>query len=149
MVWFFFFLTYRNDQHFAWVGITVFSPGTSHSLHGKSICILFFSKMMYKFWIIVSIWMWQISHLMTLCLWFQHIGMAHNYRNSSQAVQAVRDAGYEISLGLMPKSVGPLTFVFTGTGNVSKVRILSSGWNTILLLIELLSIWCVRLNGLR
>lgn len=48
--------------------------------------------------------------------------MAHNYRNSSQAVQAVRDAGYEISLGLMPKSIGPLTFVFTGTGNVSKVN---------------------------
>lgn len=51
---------------------------------------------------------------------WQHIGMAHNYRNSSQAVQAVRDAGYEVSLGLMPKSIGPLTFVFTGTGNVSK-----------------------------
>ncbi|XP_015208011.1 alpha-aminoadipic semialdehyde synthase, mitochondrial [Lepisosteus oculatus] len=51
---------------------------------------------------------------------FMHIGMAHNYRNSSQAVQAVRDAGYEISLGLMPKSLGPLTFVFTGSGNVSK-----------------------------
>ncbi|NXF01957.1 AASS protein, partial [Smithornis capensis] len=51
---------------------------------------------------------------------FMHIGMAHNYRSSSQAVQAVRDAGYEISLGLMPKSLGPLTFVFTGTGNVSK-----------------------------
>ncbi|XP_053111912.1 alpha-aminoadipic semialdehyde synthase, mitochondrial isoform X2 [Hemicordylus capensis] len=51
---------------------------------------------------------------------FMHIGMAHNYRNSSQAVQAVRDAGYEISLGLMPKSIGPITFVFTGTGNVSK-----------------------------
>ncbi|KAG8524529.1 Alpha-aminoadipic semialdehyde synthase, mitochondrial, partial [Galemys pyrenaicus] len=51
---------------------------------------------------------------------FMHIGMAHNYRNKSQAVQAVRDAGYEISLGLMPKSIGPLTFVFTGTGNVSK-----------------------------
>uniref|UniRef100_A0ACB8FPD7 Uncharacterized protein n=1 Tax=Sphaerodactylus townsendi TaxID=933632 RepID=A0ACB8FPD7_9SAUR len=50
----------------------------------------------------------------------KHIGMAHNYRNSSQAVQAVRDCGYEISLGLMPKSVGPVTFVFTGTGNVSK-----------------------------
>lgn len=48
--------------------------------------------------------------------------MAHNYRNSSQAVQAVRDAGYEIALGLTPKSIGPLTFVFTGTGNVSKVR---------------------------
>lgn len=74
--------------------------------------------------------------------------MAHNYRNSSQAVQAVRDAGYEISLGLMPKSVGPLTFVFTGTGNVSKVRIVikmkcyiignRNSWHLI----------SVRLNGL-
>ncbi|XP_034144219.1 alpha-aminoadipic semialdehyde synthase, mitochondrial isoform X2 [Esox lucius] len=51
---------------------------------------------------------------------FMHIGMAHNYRNVSQAVQAVRDCGYEISMGLMPKSIGPVTFVFTGTGNVSK-----------------------------
>uniref|UniRef100_A0A3Q1I166 Uncharacterized protein n=1 Tax=Anabas testudineus TaxID=64144 RepID=A0A3Q1I166_ANATE len=49
-----------------------------------------------------------------------HIGMAHNYRNVSQAIQAVRDCGYEISMGLMPKSIGPLTFCFTGTGNVSK-----------------------------
>lgn len=73
--------------------------------------------------------------------------MAHNYRSSSQAVQAVRDAGYEISLGLMPKSVGPLTFVFTGTGNVSKVRIVKmkcciivnrNSWHLI----------SVRLNGL-
>ena len=37
------------------------------------------------------------------------------------AKQAIRDAGYEISLGLMPKSMGPLTFVFTGSGNVSQV----------------------------
>lgn len=61
---------------------------------------------------------------MTQCsiLCQQHIGMAHNYRNVSQAIQAVRDCGYEISLGLMPKSIGPLTFVFTGTGNVSKVK---------------------------
>ncbi|KAI4874970.1 hypothetical protein NFI96_032979 [Prochilodus magdalenae] len=51
---------------------------------------------------------------------FMHIGMAHNYRNVSQAIQAVRDCGYEVALGLMPKSIGPLTFVFTGTGNVSK-----------------------------
>jgi len=50
--------------------------------------------------------------------------MAHNYRNVSQAIQAVRDCGYEISLGLMPRSIGPLTFVFTGTGNVSKVNII-------------------------
>lgn len=51
---------------------------------------------------------------------FMHIGMAHNYRNVSQAIQAVRDCGYEISTGLVPKSIGPVTFCFTGTGNVSK-----------------------------
>ncbi|CAG9819108.1 unnamed protein product [Phaedon cochleariae] len=51
---------------------------------------------------------------------FMHIGPAHNYRNSSMARQAVRDSGYEIALGLMPKSIGPLTFVFTGSGNVSQ-----------------------------
>lgn len=37
------------------------------------------------------------------------------------ARQSLRDAGYEISLGLMPESLGPLTFVFTGSGNVSQV----------------------------
>ena len=36
------------------------------------------------------------------------------------ARQAVRDCGYEVSLGMMPKSIGPLTFVFTGSGNVSQ-----------------------------
>lgn len=38
------------------------------------------------------------------------------------AKQAVRDAGYEIALGMMPRSIGPLTVVFTGSGNVSQVR---------------------------
>ena len=51
----------------------------------------------------------------------QHIGPSHNYRNSEAARQAVRDAGYDIALGRMPKSIGPMTFVFTGSGNVSKV----------------------------
>lgn len=51
---------------------------------------------------------------------FMHIGPAHNYRNSSMARQAIRDCGYEIALGMMPKSIGPLTFVFTGSGNVSQ-----------------------------
>lgn len=51
---------------------------------------------------------------------FMHIGPAHNYRNTEMARQAIRDTGYEISLGMMPKSIGPLTFVFTGTGNVSQ-----------------------------
>ncbi|XP_023313473.1 alpha-aminoadipic semialdehyde synthase, mitochondrial, partial [Trichogramma pretiosum] len=51
---------------------------------------------------------------------FMHIGPAHNYRDSGTARQAIRDAGYEIALGAMPKSIGPLTFVFTGSGNVSQ-----------------------------
>ncbi|BFZ08759.1 hypothetical protein BsWGS_11797 [Bradybaena similaris] len=51
---------------------------------------------------------------------FMHIGPSHNYRNSEMARQAVRDAGYEIALGRLPKSIGPLTFVFTGSGNVSQ-----------------------------
>ncbi|XP_065312549.1 alpha-aminoadipic semialdehyde synthase, mitochondrial-like isoform X2 [Gordionus sp. m RMFG-2023] len=51
---------------------------------------------------------------------FMNVGLAHNYRNSNVARQAIRDVGYQIALGLMPKSVGPLTFIFTGTGNVSQ-----------------------------
>ncbi|CAG5121208.1 unnamed protein product [Candidula unifasciata] len=51
---------------------------------------------------------------------FMHIGPSHNYRNTESARQAVRDAGYEIALGRLPKSIGPLTFVFTGSGNVSQ-----------------------------
>ncbi|XP_055685149.1 alpha-aminoadipic semialdehyde synthase, mitochondrial isoform X2 [Lutzomyia longipalpis] len=51
---------------------------------------------------------------------FMHVGPAHNYRNSSMARQAIRDCGYEISLGMMPNSIGPLTFVFSGSGNVSQ-----------------------------
>ena len=56
----------------------------------------------------------------------QHIGISHNYRTSGQAIQAVRDAGYEISLGRLPESIGPLTFAFTGTGNVSMVSVKDS-----------------------
>lgn len=51
---------------------------------------------------------------------FMHIGPAHNYRNSGMARQVIRDTGYEIALGMMPKSIGPLTFVITGSGNVSQ-----------------------------
>ncbi|EFX77815.1 hypothetical protein DAPPUDRAFT_53880, partial [Daphnia pulex] len=45
---------------------------------------------------------------------FMHIGQAHtrahSYRNSGMARQAVRDAGFEITIGMLPKSIGPLTF---------------------------------------
>ena len=86
-----------------------------------------------------------------MCACLQHIGMAHNYRNSSQAVQAVRDAGYEISLGLMPKSIGPLTFVFTGTGNVSKVSsncLLSVKQSETLTLTQRMWAFCVHFRAL-
>uniref|UniRef100_A0A915PET4 Saccharopine dehydrogenase (NAD(+), L-glutamate-forming) n=2 Tax=Meloidogyne TaxID=189290 RepID=A0A915PET4_9BILA len=51
---------------------------------------------------------------------FIHIALAHNYSDSHMAINAVRDCGYEIALNRMPRSIGPLIFVFTGTGNVSK-----------------------------
>uniref|UniRef100_A0A7E4ULH5 Saccharopine dehydrogenase n=1 Tax=Panagrellus redivivus TaxID=6233 RepID=A0A7E4ULH5_PANRE len=51
---------------------------------------------------------------------FLHIALAHNYRDSHMAINAVRDCGYEIALNRMPRSLGPLIFVFTGTGNVSQ-----------------------------
>ena len=51
---------------------------------------------------------------------FMHIGPAHNYRSTEMAKQAIRDAGYEIALDMLPKSIGPLTVIFTGSGNVSQ-----------------------------
>ena len=51
---------------------------------------------------------------------FLHIGLAHNYRDKHTGLNDIRHAGYEIALDMMPRSLGPLTFVFTGSGNVSK-----------------------------
>lgn len=51
---------------------------------------------------------------------FMNIGLAHNYKSTAMARQAIRDAGYEIALGKLPKSIGPLTVVFTGSGSVSQ-----------------------------
>lgn len=51
---------------------------------------------------------------------FMYIGPSHNYRNTELARQAIREAGYQIALDMMPKSIGPLVFVFTGSGNVSE-----------------------------
>ena len=41
---------------------------------------------------------------------FMHIGPAHNYRNSGMARQAIRDCGYEVALGMMPRSIGMNTW---------------------------------------
>lgn len=89
-----------HDQHPSRSRSPAAGIGPPHAVHGQ---LLFVSAILRK------------SHVSS-----QHIGPAHNYRNSGMARQAVRDAGYEISLGMMPKSIGPLTFVFTGTGNVSQ-----------------------------
>ncbi|KAF6041134.1 AASS [Bugula neritina] len=51
---------------------------------------------------------------------FMYVGPTHNYRTSELARQAIREAGYQISLGMLPQSIGPLTFVFAGAGNVSQ-----------------------------
>lgn len=51
------------------------------------------------------------------------MGPTHNYRTSELARQAIREAGYQISLGMLPQSIGPLTFVFAGAGNVSQVSL--------------------------
>lgn len=51
---------------------------------------------------------------------YLHIGLPHTYKGTYQALRAVREAGYEIALGQMPKSIKPLVFAFLGTGNVSE-----------------------------
>ncbi|EPB71355.1 saccharopine dehydrogenase [Ancylostoma ceylanicum] len=51
---------------------------------------------------------------------FLHMGLAHNYSDSHMAINALRDIGYEIALDKMPRSLGPLVFIFTGSGNVSR-----------------------------
>lgn len=52
------------------------------------------------------------------------------------ARQAIRDAGYEVAMGMMPKSLGPLTFVFTGSGNVSQVK-----YFLILIVVPIETVW--------
>ncbi|CAF4112139.1 unnamed protein product [Rotaria sp. Silwood2] len=45
---------------------------------------------------------------MIVLFYFIHIGLVQNDRNNEQARVAIRDAEYEIVLGLMPKSIKPL-----------------------------------------
>ncbi|CAL8095373.1 unnamed protein product [Calicophoron daubneyi] len=51
---------------------------------------------------------------------FLNIGLAHNYRRAFDAQQAFRSVGYDIALGWMPDSLGPMIFVIHGDGNVSE-----------------------------
>ena len=47
--------------------------------------------------------------------------MAHNYPTLTAAKAAIAGLGREIQYGLMPESLGPFVFTFTGSGSVSQV----------------------------
>ncbi|KAF9949515.1 hypothetical protein BGZ65_007263, partial [Modicella reniformis] len=49
-----------------------------------------------------------------------HVGMAHNYKSLASAKLALQSLGNTISDDGTPKEFGPMTFVFTGNGNVSQ-----------------------------
>ena len=49
------------------------------------------------------------------------MGATHNYKNSRAAKLAIYELGEDIRAGKLPAHFGPLSFVFTGSGNVSQV----------------------------
>ncbi|KAF9909683.1 hypothetical protein BX616_011078 [Lobosporangium transversale] len=51
---------------------------------------------------------------------FLHVGMSHNYKSLASAKIALQSLGNTISDEGTPKAFGPMTFTFTGSGNVSK-----------------------------
>jgi len=51
---------------------------------------------------------------------FMYVGSTHNYKNSRQARLSIYELGEDIRAGKLPSHFGPLTFVFTGSGNVSQ-----------------------------
>ena len=54
------------------------------------------------------------------------MGGTHNYKNSRAAKLAIYELGEDIAAGKLPVHFGPLSFVFTGSGNVSQVCINSN-----------------------
>ncbi|XP_022801173.1 alpha-aminoadipic semialdehyde synthase, mitochondrial-like [Stylophora pistillata] len=51
---------------------------------------------------------------------FMYLGATHNYKNSRAAKLAIYELGEDIKAGKLPAHFGPLSFVFTGSGNVSQ-----------------------------
>jgi alpha-aminoadipic semialdehyde synthase len=47
--------------------------------------------------------------------------MSHTYRSLASARLTLQELGNEIINGGLPEFFHPMTFVFTGTGNVSQV----------------------------
>ncbi len=52
----------------------------------------------------------------------QYIGSAHNYSTVIAAKAAISILGREIEHSMIPQSLSPMIFTFTGSGNVSQVR---------------------------
>ncbi|KXJ12709.1 alpha-aminoadipic semialdehyde synthase, mitochondrial [Exaiptasia diaphana] len=51
---------------------------------------------------------------------FMYMGSTHNYKSSRAAKLAAYELGEDIKSGKLPKHFGALSFVFTGSGNVSQ-----------------------------
>ena len=51
---------------------------------------------------------------------FMYVGMSHTFRSLAAAKLSMQQVGNAISEGGIPHEFGPMTFVFTGTGNVSQ-----------------------------
>lgn len=64
-----------------------------------------------------------MSNLQTVCfILLQYMGGTHNYKNSRAAKLAIFELGEDIAMGKLPAHFGALSFVFTGSGNVSQVN---------------------------
>ena len=57
----------------------------------------------------------------------QYIGSAHNYSTTIAAKAAIAILGREIEHSMIPQSLAPLVFTFSGSGNVSQVRVVGLG----------------------
>ena len=55
---------------------------------------------------------------------FLHIGLAHNYATVGDVVPVLHKIGDSLNRYKLPKVVAPLTFAFTGSGNVSQVGVI-------------------------
>jgi alpha-aminoadipic semialdehyde synthase len=52
---------------------------------------------------------------------FMHISMAHTFKSLASAKLTLREMGNTIMDEGLPDCFQPMTFIFTGTGNVSQV----------------------------
>jgi len=54
---------------------------------------------------------------------FLHIGLAHNYATVADVKPVLARIGESLQKYKLPRVIAPLTFSFTGSGNVSQVKL--------------------------